>query len=52
MIAFCRRKVDFPAMFGPVISHSGRASDPSAPASQSFATKAPPVRRSAASTTG
>ena len=39
-------------MFGPVISHSGRASGPSAPSSASLATKPPPERLSAASTTG
>ena len=39
-------------MFGPVTSQSGRAPGPSAPRSQSLATKLPPARRNAASTTG
>ena len=39
-------------MFGPVISQSGRAPGPSASRSLSLATKLPPERASAASTTG
>ena len=45
--AFCRRKVDLPAMFGPVSSSTRRSGD----RSQSFGTKAA-VPASAASTTG
>ena len=47
--AFWRRKVDLPAMLGPVSSHSRRAG----PSSQSLGTKPePPCRSNAASTTG
>ena len=47
--AFWRRKVDLPAMFGPVSSHRRR----SVPSSQSLGTKPAPFwRASAASTTG